>query len=240
MRTKATRFPLTLKLAALLLAGAVISMALADMAIGSKPGLLKRGQLRAPASPNDTWRDICGVDAPEDLGPSYLHSYVGPLVTTKCLFGYDWRPPDGYVYDPTVMVQPDGPTYAASSVATGAPFRTLRRAEWKFRDECGGGDSTVVPARALHRQQLYAGVSIDWWSWGANTIFWACSLWFAGTLGLRTRQLLRERAASKQGRCPRCKYDLRGETDAGCPECGWNRPAEGEPASEVGTETGVA
>lgn len=23
--------------------------------------------------------------------------------------------------------------------------------------------------------------------------------------------------------CPRCGYDLRGDLDAGCPECGWNR-----------------
>lgn len=27
------------------------------------------------------------------------------------------------------------------------------------------------------------------------------------------------------GRCPRCHYDLRGATENGCSECGWNRPA---------------
>ena len=26
------------------------------------------------------------------------------------------------------------------------------------------------------------------------------------------------------GMCPKCHYDLQGKTDAGCPECGWNRP----------------
>lgn len=25
------------------------------------------------------------------------------------------------------------------------------------------------------------------------------------------------------GYCPMCKYDLRGDLDSGCPECGWNR-----------------
>ena len=25
------------------------------------------------------------------------------------------------------------------------------------------------------------------------------------------------------GLCPMCKYDLRGDLDAGCPECRWNR-----------------
>lgn len=27
-----------------------------------------------------------------------------------------------------------------------------------------------------------------------------------------------------RGMCPKCQYDLRGKTDLGCPECGWNRP----------------
>ena len=27
-----------------------------------------------------------------------------------------------------------------------------------------------------------------------------------------------------RGMCPKCHYDLQGKTDAGCPECGWNRP----------------
>ena len=27
------------------------------------------------------------------------------------------------------------------------------------------------------------------------------------------------------GHCPRCGYDLRRDLNAGCPECGWNRPA---------------
>ncbi len=29
-----------------------------------------------------------------------------------------------------------------------------------------------------------------------------------------------------EGICPTCGYDLRGELDAGCPECGWNREAD--------------
>lgn len=27
----------------------------------------------------------------------------------------------------------------------------------------------------------------------------------------------------RQGRCPKCGYDLKGNLTAGCPECGWNR-----------------
>lgn len=28
------------------------------------------------------------------------------------------------------------------------------------------------------------------------------------------------------GKCPMCRYDLRGELDTGCPECGWNRTTD--------------
>jgi len=28
---------------------------------------------------------------------------------------------------------------------------------------------------------------------------------------------------ARRGRCPRCGYELRGNMNAGCPECGWNR-----------------
>lgn len=27
----------------------------------------------------------------------------------------------------------------------------------------------------------------------------------------------------RRGRCPKCKYELRGDYAHGCPECGWNR-----------------
>lgn len=40
---------------------------------------------------------------------------------------------------------------------------------------------------------------------------------------ITTRRLRKHR-----GRCPRCAYDLRGDTDAGCPECGWNRETNAE------------
>ena len=33
-----------------------------------------------------------------------------------------------------------------------------------------------------------------------------------------------------RGRCPKCAYDLRGDTDEGCPECGWGREKVSESA----------
>lgn len=41
--------------------------------------------------------------------------------------------------------------------------------------------------------------------------------------GWRQARTLRSRVRRGRGRCPACGYDLKGEHDAGCPECGWNR-----------------
>lgn len=35
--------------------------------------------------------------------------------------------------------------------------------------------------------------------------------------------MTRRRIRTRRGRCPRCAYDLRGQRDAGCSECGWGR-----------------
>lgn len=38
-----------------------------------------------------------------------------------------------------------------------------------------------------------------------------------------------------RGMCPQCQYILRGDTDAGCPECGWNR--DDDHATDPATST---
>ena len=52
-----------------------------------------------------------------------------------------------------------------------------------------------------------------------NTTFYA-ALWFVLIFGWRAHLRLVRRW---QGHCPMCKYDLRGEMEQGCSECGWNR-----------------
>ncbi len=37
--------------------------------------------------------------------------------------------------------------------------------------------------------------------------------------------LVRQRLRAKRGRCLACGYDLRGNLEHGCPECGWRREA---------------
>ncbi len=56
----------------------------------------------------------------------------------------------------------------------------------------------------------------------ANTAFNALILWLLILGPLALRRLVRRR----RGRCIKCGYDLRGDFESGCPECGWNRPAE--------------
>lgn len=41
-----------------------------------------------------------------------------------------------------------------------------------------------------------------------------------GHVGIRIAML---RATGLTGHCPQCRYDLRGQMEPGCPECGWRR-----------------
>jgi len=52
-----------------------------------------------------------------------------------------------------------------------------------------------------------------------NTLVYA-AVWFGIFFGVGfVKRVLRR----KRGRCVKCSYDLRGEFDRGCPECGWGR-----------------
>jgi hypothetical protein len=49
-------------------------------------------------------------------------------------------------------------------------------------------------------------------------------VWTAALVALRLNYVVpRRMLRRRRGRCPRCGYDLQGDFDAGCPECGWNR-----------------
>ena len=70
-------------------------------------------------------------------------------------------------------------------------------------------DPRVVPYRLI------------WPGFAVNTIFYATLLW----LFIFAAYALRRRARRKRGLCVACGYDLRGDLEYGCPECGWRREA---------------
>ena len=61
-----------------------------------------------------------------------------------------------------------------------------------------------------------------WSGFAINTVFFALIVWPLLSAPFALRRLIRR----KRGRCPECGYDLRGELDKGCSECGWNRTVE--------------
>ncbi len=61
-----------------------------------------------------------------------------------------------------------------------------------------------------------------WPGFAINTVFCAAILWLLIPGPFVLRRLIRR----KRGHCIKCGYDLRGDIDAGCPECGWGREGD--------------
>jgi len=78
-------------------------------------------------------------------------------------------------------------------------------------------ESLTRTPRLLPLRPIFPGFII-------NAVFYA-AIWFGIFFGVAA---LRRALRRKRGRCVKCSYDLRGQLDGGCPECGWNR---GEPAA---------
>ena len=59
-----------------------------------------------------------------------------------------------------------------------------------------------------------------WPGFAVNTLCYGAILWLVLAVLPAT---LRRHFRRKRGRCLKCGYDLRGDLDKGCPECGWKR-----------------
>lgn len=75
---------------------------------------------------------------------------------------------------------------------------------------------SLATARALPLAPIWGGFLAD------SGLF-AGSWWLALTALGRGVAFGRRLLAARTGRCPRCRYDLKGVLAPGCPECGWNR-----------------
>jgi len=104
--------------------------------------------------------------------------------------------------------------YACHSVGGGGrPPGTIWRDDWGIRlpgrtaQGCHPSIGGCLPLRPL------------WPGLIAGSVFYALILFPI----VRAPSVLRRLIRRKRGRCPKCGYDLRGQHDAGCPECGWGR-----------------
>ncbi len=69
--------------------------------------------------------------------------------------------------------------------------------------------NTVLPYRPLYLNLLFNSALYGLLAYGSWAAF--------GSLKHNRRK--------SRGLCPQCKYDLRGDHESGCPECGWGREA---------------
>lgn len=111
-----------------------------------------------------------------------------------------------------------GGSFDVDQIDCGFPFAGLRIESWcgsptlGFFAKTNGNDGFAVAGYTLPRRVIPIGFAID-------TLLYA-ALWLALFVGFGTaRRGMRKR----RGRCPLCAYNLRGDLETGCPECGWNR-----------------
>ncbi len=79
------------------------------------------------------------------------------------------------------------------------------------------GRGWEIPGRFAKSRTM--PLAVIWPGFLIDTLFYG-AIWFGLFFAFgAARRGLRK----KRGRCPLCAYDLRGDLDAGCPECGWNR-----------------
>ena len=99
------------------------------------------------------------------------------------------------------------------------PFNRLKPSSWSegillpnWVQFFGARDTMILP------------VIVVWPGMGMNLLVYAIVIYITTILGRKVVRGFRV----LRGKCPMCAYDLRGEFESGCSECGWNR---------TGTET---
>ena len=160
--------------------------------------------------------------------------------------GCGWKEEVIYLDDPVLVAWLRDPSRqdhfvtfvspVASRISAGLPLRCFAGVEWIhtwrwFReqypdpsalipDDCRG--LIPISGRSIlwTPDQLRAIPSLPvWHRLLINVCFYSALLWLAWNLIVH----MQEAAQRRKGCCPKCRYDLRGDLDAGCPECGWGR-----------------
>ncbi len=92
------------------------------------------------------------------------------------------------------------------------------RTEWGWEIKLLRCFTENQESRTLPLAVIWPGVVIDTVVYGV--------LWFALLFGFGATRAARRALRTRRGHCPMCAYDLRGDLDAGCSECGWGREEE--------------
>ncbi len=111
----------------------------------------------------------------------------------------------------------------------GWPMISLEKQGW-YRHESDPQRSSSATVGVLHLPRTWDCGHTNqmlplrpiWPGFLINTVFYTAILWPLYISPF----ILRRHIRHKRGRCIKCGYDLRGDLDAGCPECGWNRESE--------------
>jgi hypothetical protein len=80
----------------------------------------------------------------------------------------------------------------------------------------GGSIESLADIRALPVRPVWKGLVVNT---GIAIVAWYVVLSGVSMVVGGVKSALRKPA----GHCPKCDYDLKGNLDGGCPECGWNR-----------------
>ena len=119
---------------------------------------------------------------------------------------------------------------------TGWPFRSFEGQTWSLaaydiepsrtalyetsvKSLWFGGSAECLDIGGWHFAILPIPTRPIWPAFAINTVIYAISAWLMKRGSCELRRFIRR----KRGRCITCGYDLRGDLDHGCPECGWKR-----------------
>jgi len=117
-------------------------------------------------------------------------------------FGYGWPCRSGYVEVRTVVRTKTGQHIPRNVWSTTSGIEIV----------ADNPNNRLPYFRVLPLRPIFPGFLID-------TLFYGV-IWYGLFFGTgATRRAIRR----KRGRCPMCGYDLRGNFESGCSECGWNR-----------------
>ncbi|UCD74914.1 MAG: hypothetical protein JSV91_14145 [Phycisphaerales bacterium] len=200
-----------------LLLGAAVNVAVAWGCVPrSRPSL--PAMMRPPDEADLSWWSARAPQGFPDR-PSYVVEFRAVGLTTTVMQERTPSPSDKYW---SFVQIPNPPNDHVIRIRAGWPARSLEMSKWieypltrVFRQDCIEYPIGRLPVLRLRA----APIRPIWPSFAYNTVFYAIILW----LPVHGLFVLRRHVRHKHGHCLKCGYDLRGEYDAGCPECGWNR-----------------